>query len=99
MVEVDGEKKTYEFIGYPWEDGDEVVGLSGKVYKVGGRVSTTPGIPVKREQDAEPEPVELEVKDEPVQREGKLTPMDDAYWIHQGIRPLEAYDESFADDC
>lgn len=99
LVEVDGEKKTYEFIGYPWEDGDEVVGLSGKVYEVGGRVSTTPGIPVKREQDAEPEPVELEVKEEPVQREGKLTPMDDAYWIHQGIRPLDAYDESFGGDC
>ncbi|MFG0300544.1 MAG: M56 family metallopeptidase [Phycisphaerales bacterium JB047] len=29
----------------------------------------------------------------------KLTPMDDDYWIHQGIRPLDAYDESFADDC
>ena len=29
----------------------------------------------------------------------KLTPMDEEYWIHQGIRPLEAYDESFADDC
>ncbi len=29
----------------------------------------------------------------------KLTPMDEEYWIHQGIRPLDAYDESFADDC
>ena len=31
--------------------------------------------------------------------EKKLTPMDEEYWIHQGIRPLEAYDESFLDDC
>lgn len=93
LTEVEGEKKTYEFIGYPWEDGDEVVGLSGKVYKVGGRVSTTPGIPVKREQGAEPKPVETESHGQ------KLTPMDDDYWIHQGIRPLEAYDESFLDDC
>ncbi|MHA7812091.1 MAG: M56 family metallopeptidase [Phycisphaerales bacterium] len=48
---------------------------------------------------AEPKPVELEVKEESMQQEGKLTPMDDDYWIHQGIRPLEAYDESFLDDC
>ncbi len=43
--------------------------------------------------------IELESEVEPVQQEGKLTPMDDDYWIHQGIRPLEAYDESFLDDC
>lgn len=43
--------------------------------------------------------VELEIWVEPVEEEKKLTPMDDAYWIHQGIRPLEAYDESFGDDC
>ena len=39
----------------------------------------------------------LEIESEPQGK--KLTPMDDAYWIHQGIRPLEAYDESFLDDC
>lgn len=29
----------------------------------------------------------------------KLTPMDDEYWIHQGVRPLSEYDESFDDGC
>lgn len=43
--------------------------------------------------------IELEIKVEPSPAPGKLTPMDDAYWYHQGIRPLEAYDESFGDDC
>ena len=43
--------------------------------------------------------IELEIKVEPSPEPGKLTPMDDAYWYHQGIRPLEAYDESFGDDC
>lgn len=40
----------------------------------------------------------VELKLVPVQKEKKLTPMDDDYWIHQGIRPLDAYDES-EDDC
>lgn len=44
----------------------------------------------------EEQPV-LETESEPQGR--KLTPMDEEYWIHQGIRPLDAYDESFADDC
>ncbi|MFG0314258.1 MAG: M56 family metallopeptidase, partial [Phycisphaerales bacterium] len=82
----------------------------GSTYKSGQRIEVTPGMsmPMYRAlwgktaeeqwleqygEAAEPKPVEPETQGR------KLTPMDDDYWIHQGIRPLEAYDESFADDC
>ncbi len=29
----------------------------------------------------------------------KLTPMDELYWHHQGIRSLDAYDDEFSEDC
>lgn len=41
----------------------------------------------------------FEIKVEPIGTTGKLTPMDESYWYHQGIRPLSAYDETFGDDC
>ena len=82
----------------------------GSAYTPGQRIKFTPGMsmPMSRAlwgktaeeqwlerygEAAEPKSVETESHGQ------KLTPMDDDYWIHQGIRPLEAYDESFLDDC
>ena len=59
-------------------------------------VMVTPdGKPVGGAGESAPQSIEVE----PISTEGKLTPMDDAYWLHQGIRPMSAYDESFEDDC
>jgi len=33
------------------------------------------------------------------EEKGKLTPNDEAYWYHQGIRSLSEYDDSASDDC
>lgn len=44
-------------------------------------------------------PSQIETQVEPIGKGGKLTPMDEAYFLHQGIRALSEYDESFDDDC
>lgn len=45
------------------------------------------------------EPAELQIQVEPIDTGRKLTPMDEEYFLHQGIRSLSEYDESFGDDC
>jgi hypothetical protein len=47
------------------------------------------------------EKVRLDLKAQLIreEKERKLTPNDEAYWHHQGIRSLEAYDDEFAEGC
>lgn len=63
----------------------------GKVFEI--TVETAPGSDAPAGQ-----PVELDLQVEPVETQRKLTPMDEEYWHHQGIRPLSAYDDS-VDGC
>lgn len=46
----------------------------------------------------EEEPIQVEPQVEPIGTQGRLTPMDDAYWRHSGIRALSEYAET-PDDC
>ena len=80
---------------------------TGQAFEIHEVLSSEPGqsgavfeLTVKAEPSgAEPRGEAFEIKVEPKQPEKKLTPMDEEYWYHQGIRPLDAYDESLLDDC
>ena len=87
----------------------------GSDYEPGQRIRFTPGMSMgmaramrgqtAEEQwllhhggEADPEVQAVpELESEPQGR--RLTPMDEEYWHHQGIRSLDVYDDTFADDC